>query len=160
MNILAKNRRANYDYELLDRYEAGLVLTGQEVKSIKTGHISLSGSFVTRKGQELFLTNANIPPYERFVEVKNGKKRSLTKNAFPGYVPIEVGIYVHYRNVKEEVEGFLLIVKWGIRQTSARFRLKSPVTMSPPSASHRGRLVIHGALPQARNASSITSRKV
>jgi SsrA-binding protein len=64
MNILAKNRRATYDYELLDRYEAGLVLTGQEVKSIKTGHLSLNGSFVTRKGNELFLTNATIPPYK------------------------------------------------------------------------------------------------
>ncbi|MFH0969324.1 MAG: SsrA-binding protein SmpB [Patescibacteria group bacterium] len=64
MPVLAKNRRANYDYELGDHYEAGLVLTGREVKSIKTGHISLNGSFVTRKGNELFLTNANIPPYE------------------------------------------------------------------------------------------------
>lgn len=71
MNILAKNRRAAYDYELKDRFEAGLVLTGQEVKSVKTGHISLNGSFITRKGQELFLTNANIPPYKFAGEMKN-----------------------------------------------------------------------------------------
>jgi len=71
VNILAKNRRAAYDYELEDRYEAGLVLTGQEVKSIKTGHISLNGSFVTRKGQELFLTNASIPPYKFAGIIKN-----------------------------------------------------------------------------------------
>ncbi len=68
---MAKNRRAAYDYELEDRYEAGLVLTGQEVKSIKTGHISLNGSFVTRKGQELFLTNASIPPYKFAGIIKN-----------------------------------------------------------------------------------------
>ncbi|MFA5777732.1 MAG: SsrA-binding protein SmpB [Parcubacteria group bacterium] len=71
MNILAKNKRATFDYELQDKYEAGLVLTGPEVKSIKTGHISLNGSFVTRKSQEFFLTNASIPPYKFSGEIKN-----------------------------------------------------------------------------------------
>jgi SsrA-binding protein len=63
MGTLAINKRAGFDYELLDRYEAGLVLSGQEVKSVKTGHISLKGSFVTLKGSELYLTNALIPLY-------------------------------------------------------------------------------------------------
>lgn len=63
MKSLAINKRAPYDYELLDRYEAGLILLGHEVKSIKTGHLSLKGSFVTIKGDELYLTNAFIPPY-------------------------------------------------------------------------------------------------
>jgi SsrA-binding protein len=71
MTTLAKNKRAAYDYELGDRYEAGLVLSGPEVKSIKTGHISLTGSFVTRRGQELFLTNATIPPYKFSGDIKN-----------------------------------------------------------------------------------------
>ena len=63
MSVLATNKSASFDYELLDKYEAGLVLTGAEVKSIKTGHISLKGSFVTMHSEELYLTNANIPPY-------------------------------------------------------------------------------------------------
>jgi SsrA-binding protein len=63
MPTLAINKRARFDYELLDHYEAGLVLSGQEVKSVKTGHISLKGSFVTLRGSELYLTNAFIPPY-------------------------------------------------------------------------------------------------
>jgi SsrA-binding protein len=63
MGTIATNKRAAFDYELLDHYEAGLMLTGAEVKSIKTGHISLKGSFVTLHGGELFLTNANISPY-------------------------------------------------------------------------------------------------
>ena len=71
MAILAKNKRAGYDYELQDKYEAGLVLAGHEVKSIKTGHVSLTGSFVTRKGNEMFLTNASIPPYKFAGEIKN-----------------------------------------------------------------------------------------
>lgn len=64
MKTLATNKRASFDYELTDRYEAGLVLTGGEVKSVKTGHISLKGSFVTVKGSELYLTNSLIPRYE------------------------------------------------------------------------------------------------
>jgi SsrA-binding protein len=63
MSTLAINKRARFDYELLDHYEAGLVLSGQEVKSVKTGHISLKGSFVTLRDSELYLTNAFIPPY-------------------------------------------------------------------------------------------------
>ena len=60
----AYNRKASYDYEFLERYEAGIVLYGFEVKAIKTGHINLQGSFVNLKGQELYLTNASIPPYQ------------------------------------------------------------------------------------------------
>jgi len=55
MPTVSLNKRASFDYELTDRYEAGLVLTGAEVKSIKTGHISLKGSFVTMHGGELWL---------------------------------------------------------------------------------------------------------
>jgi SsrA-binding protein len=71
MTILAFNKRANFDYEISDKYEAGLVLTGQEVKSVKMGHISLKESFVTAKGTELYLTNAHITPYKHAGELKN-----------------------------------------------------------------------------------------
>lgn len=71
MTVLAINKRANFDYDISDRYEAGLVLTGAEVKSVKTGHISLKESFVTIKGSELYLTNANIPPYKHAGDIKN-----------------------------------------------------------------------------------------
>ena len=62
--ILAKNRRAVFDYDLIKKYEAGLVLKGMEVKSVKNGHASLKGSFVTFHNGELFLTNAHISPYK------------------------------------------------------------------------------------------------
>ena len=64
MTLIATNRRASFDYALSDRYEAGLVLTGSEVKAAKSGRASLKGSFVTVKGNELYLTNALIPRYE------------------------------------------------------------------------------------------------
>lgn len=63
MSILAINKRANFDYTILETYEAGIALFGHEVKSIKTGHVSLKESFVTIHNQELYLTNAHIPPY-------------------------------------------------------------------------------------------------
>jgi SsrA-binding protein len=71
MGTLATNKRAHFDYEISDKYEAGLVLSGQEVKSMKLGHISLKESFVTVKGGELFLTNAHVTPYKQAGELKN-----------------------------------------------------------------------------------------
>ena len=64
MKTFATNKRAHYDYEILEKIEGGLVLAGYEVKSIKTGHVSLKGAFVTIKDNELFLTNASIPAYQ------------------------------------------------------------------------------------------------
>ena len=64
MKNLTENRKSTYNYEILETYEAGLALHGFEVKAIKTGHVSLTGSFVTLKNKELFLTNAFIPPYQ------------------------------------------------------------------------------------------------
>lgn len=61
---LAENKRAYFDYGILETYEAGLVLYGYEVKAIQTGHISLKGSYVVIKNREAFLINAFIPPYQ------------------------------------------------------------------------------------------------
>jgi SsrA-binding protein len=71
MSVLALNKRASFDYDISEKFEAGLVLRGYEVKSVKTGHISLKGSFVTVKDQELYLTNANIPLYKHAGAVPN-----------------------------------------------------------------------------------------
>lgn len=57
------NRKATFDYTILDRFEAGIHLTGGEVKSIKGGHASLEGSFVRLMGSEAYLVNAQIFPY-------------------------------------------------------------------------------------------------
>lgn len=63
MKILAKNKKGLFNYNILETLESGLVLSGQEVKSIKGGHISLGGSYVSLKNNELWLVNAFIPPY-------------------------------------------------------------------------------------------------
>ncbi|MDR3559749.1 MAG: SsrA-binding protein SmpB, partial [Candidatus Pacebacteria bacterium] len=64
MPTLAINKRAHFDYEILEKYEAGLALLGHEVKSVKAGHVSLKEAFVTIHGNELYLTNAHIPLYK------------------------------------------------------------------------------------------------
>lgn len=64
MGPLAENKKAYFDYEILERFEAGMVLTGQEVKSIKSGRINLAGSYVVIKNGEAFLLNADIPAYQ------------------------------------------------------------------------------------------------
>ena len=62
--LLLKNRRATYDYEILQKYEAGIVLSGAEVKSLRSGSGSFFGSFVKLlSGGEAYLINAQISPY-------------------------------------------------------------------------------------------------
>jgi len=66
--LSVKNKKAFFDYEILDNWECGLVLTGMEVKSIKNGQMNLKGSYVTIKNNpktELYLFNANIPVYAK-----------------------------------------------------------------------------------------------
>ncbi len=76
MSTLAFNKRANFDYEILETYEAGIVLAGYEVKSIKTGHVNLKGAFVVLKPRsgklpEAYLINAHIPLYKHAGSIKN-----------------------------------------------------------------------------------------
>ena len=64
MKVFAENKKAYFDYQILERFEAGISLIGQEVKSIKSGRVSLSGSYVILKNNEVFLIGVNIPPYQ------------------------------------------------------------------------------------------------
>lgn len=62
---VVSNRRARHDYEILERYEAGIVLTGAEVKSLRGGRGSLAESFARVRGGEVWLEGMHIPPYEQ-----------------------------------------------------------------------------------------------
>ncbi|HOS87895.1 MAG TPA: SsrA-binding protein SmpB [Candidatus Pacearchaeota archaeon] len=69
MAILAENKKAKYNYEILERYEAGLELTGQEVKALRQRGVSLYGNYIAIKRKkngspEIFWVGANIPPYQ------------------------------------------------------------------------------------------------
>ena len=63
--LIADNRRARHDYELLDRFEAGLVLTGTEVKSLRQGRASLAQAFADVRDGEVWLVGAEIATYEQ-----------------------------------------------------------------------------------------------
>jgi SsrA-binding protein len=116
MANIATNKRASFDYALSDRYEAGLVLTGSEVKSVKTGHASLKGAFVTVKGSELYLTNALIPRYQhahkdtkhddtrsRKLLLKQREIRSLIgKSRAEGLTLVPIRLYTKKQLVKLE----------------------------------------------------------
>jgi SsrA-binding protein len=61
--IIAQNRKARHDYQVLDTYEAGVMLTGTEVKSLRLGRASLVDGFATIDDGEVFLRNVHIPEY-------------------------------------------------------------------------------------------------
>ena len=63
--VIARNKRARHDYHILDTWEAGLVLTGTEVKSLREGKANLSDAYAIVNKGEVFLLNLHIPPYER-----------------------------------------------------------------------------------------------
>ena len=62
-NFITKNRKAYHDYTIFEEYEAGIVLVGTEVKSIRNGQINLKDSYAKIKNNEVFLVNCHISPY-------------------------------------------------------------------------------------------------
>lgn len=65
MPVFSTNKRARFDYDILETVEAGLVLTGPEVKSIRNKSVKLTGSFVTFHGDDATLINVHIPKYSK-----------------------------------------------------------------------------------------------
>lgn len=63
--LIAENRRARYEFSLADTYEAGIQLTGTEVKSLREGQANIAESYVSPENGEIMLINANIPEYQQ-----------------------------------------------------------------------------------------------
>jgi SsrA-binding protein len=112
----AENRKARFNYEILEKYETGIELLGTEVKSVRMGQMSLEGAFVIVRGGEAFLINANIPPYQPknspkdYDPLKN-RKLLLTKKEIAELAGSEknksltiVPISVYNKNRKIKVE--------------------------------------------------------
>jgi SsrA-binding protein len=72
---VAENRRARYDYEILETLEAGIVLTGSEVKSLRTGKAQITESYASPERGELWLINANIPEFLQANRFNHEEKR-------------------------------------------------------------------------------------
>jgi SsrA-binding protein len=113
---VATNRRARFDYEILERMEAGIVLTGSEVKSLRAGRASLTESFARVRDGEVWLENLHIPPYEqgekRGYEPKRMRKlllkraqieRLIGKTAERGLSLVPIRLYFSHGLAKVEI---------------------------------------------------------
>lgn len=121
MDILAVNKKANFDYQITDKYEAGIVLFGHEVKAAKNKHISLKGAFITIKKNEkglpeLYLTNAHISLYKKASKIddydpersrkllvrKEEIKRLIGKKQEQGLTLVPLKLYTKHSLIKVE----------------------------------------------------------
>ena len=113
---VAVNRRAAYDYFIDDRYEAGMALTGTEVKSLRAGHANLREAYARIDGGEAWLWNAHISPYERGNRYNHeptrrrklllhrkeiGQLAGIVKR--PGYTLVPLRIYFKNNRAKVEI---------------------------------------------------------
>ncbi len=113
MASYTENRKAHFNYEILEKYEGGIELLGFEAKSVRKGSMSLEGAFLLVRGGEVFLINANIPPYQ-------------TNNTPKDYDPL--------RNRK------ILLTKKEIRELADVEKNKS-LTIIPISLYNKGRRI-------------------
>jgi len=74
MKVIAENKKAYFNYQILEKFEAGISLVGQEVKSIKTRGVNLTGSYIIARNEEIYWVGSKIPAYQ-------------PKNAPPDYNP-------------------------------------------------------------------------
>lgn len=140
MPILAKNRRAKFDYDILEEFEAGIKLLGSEVKSVRSGQASLKGSYVVIQNTgpegnpEAWLLNCNISPYKfsgeyfrKSYESERSRKLLLHKKEInylagkqkeKGLTLIPLLLYTSGRKIK---------VKVGIGQGKRRFEKRDSI---------------------------------
>ncbi len=76
IKIVTVNKQAKFRYQFLEKFEAGIVLTGSEVKSLRAGHVQLSDAYATLRNKELFLINCHIAPYPPAADLNHEPKRS------------------------------------------------------------------------------------
>lgn len=114
---LVQNKKIHFNYEILERYEAGIELLGVEVKSLRAGRGSLDGSHVTVRGGEAYLIGATIQPYQagnllKGYDATRNRRLLLTKNELAelsaqeskkGLTIVPVSVYTKGRKLKVEI---------------------------------------------------------
>ena len=111
-SVNIQNRRARFDYLILDRYSAGIVLTGTEMKSIRTGKASLTDSFCYINNGEVWMKNSYIAPYERGSYLNHSARRDrklllnrreinrlVADSRSPGFSIVPLRIYLSERGL-------------------------------------------------------------
>jgi SsrA-binding protein len=147
---IATNRRARFDYDFEDTFEAGLVLTGSEVKSLRAGQATLGDGYAFVRGGEVFLTGVNIAPYKYSVmgghEPDRERKLLLHRHeiakiagrlAQQGSTLVPIRMYFKDGNAKVE-----LGLGKGSRQYDKRqkIRAREEKREMDRASSHRGRI--------------------
>ncbi|MGB9743471.1 MAG: SsrA-binding protein SmpB [Minisyncoccales bacterium] len=116
MKILAENKKAYFNYQILEKFTAGIVLQGQEVKSLKTRGVNLAGNYVVIKNNEVFWVGAKIPPYQpkntpadyqpersrKLLLQKKEIKRLIGKSKEKGLTLIPLRLYTKNTKIKLE----------------------------------------------------------
>lgn len=113
---IAFNRKASHEYFLEERYEAGLVLTGTEIKSVRAGHVQLKDAYISFRDQEAFVKEMHIPEYRfgnRFNHDETRERKLLLhkleiyklqqKVKLKGYTVVPLSIYLKKGKAKLEI---------------------------------------------------------
>lgn len=116
IKVIAENKKARFDYEIIESFEAGIELTGPEVKSIRDGHISLKESFANVHDNQLWLNNAHVSPYKpaagnnseptrprRLLMKRSEINELIGKIQISGYTVVPVKIYFSHGIIKLEI---------------------------------------------------------
>lgn len=133
IKVIATNRKAGRDYQLENRYEAGLVLTGTEIKSIRAGRVNLSDGYVQPRDGELWLLNVHIAPYEAAGRTGHEPRRSrklllrrreinrlISRVLERGYTIVPIRLYLKGGLAKVEIALARGKRKYDKRQTIAK----------------------------------------
>ena len=117
MAVLIENRKARFNYEILEKFEAGIELLGFEVKSIKNKRGSLDGSYMAVRGNEVFVLNLDIPPYQtgntpagydtrrerRLLLTRQEIKKLIGLESRKGLTVVPISVYTKKNRVKLEL---------------------------------------------------------
>ena len=118
------NRRARQKFQFLEKVEAGIVLTGAEIKSIRTGRVDLSESFARIKDGEVFLINANIVPWmgsQKFADARRERKLLLHKKQILNFLGKTAGGKLTLVPVSIYIKGNLAKVDLALAKSKAKY---------------------------------------
>ena len=114
--LIANNKKAYFDYYIEEKYEAGMVLHGTEVKSIRAGKCSIKESYIKIENGEVYVLGMNITPYEKgnifnkdplrpkkMLLHKNQNNKLTGKNTIKGYTLVPLQVYLKEGKVKMEI---------------------------------------------------------
>ena len=129
LKLIQRNRRASFDFDLLDRYEAGIVLRGTEVKSLREGKVSLKEAYARVRDDEVWLLNLDILPYRNAGHTNHEPKR-----------PRKLLLNRHeIRRIKSKVtERGLTLVPTQIYFKAGRAKVEVAVAKGRPKGDKRG----------------------